>query len=106
MKQVIEEILKEEKAARDRVSEAREEAKKIRLEAENAARQQELNVREAAMQESKELLQDAEKKAEKEKEATLKNASEDVDGLWISKKAVIEKHVDALFQLIFSRDAG
>ena len=104
LKQVIEEILKEEKIARDRVSAARDEAKKIRLDAENEAKKLETETREKAMKDARDILIKAEQDAEKEKQIILKTASVDMESVWSSKKELINQNVNRLFQIIFKRD--
>ncbi len=105
MKEVIEKILKEEKAARDRVSEARDEAKKIRIEAEKQVEYIEKTSIEKAKEESKKIADAAEAEAQKEKEQALAKADINSDILWQEKHAAIIKTVDQLFLQIIGKDA-
>ena len=69
MKEVIEAILSKEKEARKRVEDAREQAKQMRLRAEANGQKIKDKAREEAEQSARQIVEDAEKSANQEKEA-------------------------------------
>ena len=104
MKKVIENILEEEKKARDRVEKARERAKQIRLEAETKSQQILDDARIKGMEESKALLAKAEEEAQKQKEEELQKARQQSQSIWTDKKEVIEQTVEILYRMVLGKD--
>ncbi|MBN2104006.1 hypothetical protein JW835_08215 [bacterium] len=100
MKEVIEEILQEEKAARERVEKARENAKNIRLEAEKKSRNIVSKAHEQSQVEGKKLIENARKDAENEKIRAIEEAIRAGETLWDEKKEKIDKTVDKIFKRI------
>ena len=104
VKKVIENILEEEKKARDRVEKARERAKQIRLEAETKSQQILDDARIKGMEESKALLAKAEEEAQKQKEEELQKARQQSQSIWTDKKEVIEQTVEILYRMVLGKD--
>ena len=106
MKKVIENILEEEKKARERVEKAREEAKQIRLEAETKSQQMLDNARKKGMEESKALIVKAEEEAQRQKKDELRTARQQSVSLWADKKKAITQTVEILFQMVLGKNMG
>jgi V/A-type H+-transporting ATPase subunit G/H len=103
MKQVIDEILLEEKQARERVEAAREEAKQIRLKSDQESRKILDQSRQETQEEVKALLEKTRSEAEKEREAILNKAKKAGDTLWQEKAERIDKTLKRLFQLAIKK---
>ena len=103
MKQVIDEILLEEKKARERVEAAREEAKRIRLKADQESRKVLDQSRQKTQEQVKELLEKTRSEAESEREKILNEAREAGDGLWQEKAGEIEKIINRLFEMTLKK---
>lgn len=103
MKEVIEEILQEEKEARQRVESAREEAKKIRINAEEASGKLVKKVRDEAQIESQKIIEQAKKDAENKKAQALSDEARASESQWDEKKDAITKTIQELFGMIINR---
>lgn len=103
MKEVIEEILLTEKQARDKVTEARDKAKSMRLEAEKKAQTILTDAKEKAKEETAERIKQAEAQAEKQKSEALETSSAGYDALLKSKEQMINDTLDAMFQLVLGK---
>ena len=103
MKQVIDEILQEEKKARERVEAAREEAKAIRLNADKEAKTIMDQSRSKTQDQVKTLLEKARTEAEIERDTILSEAKQAGDALWKEKAGEIDRMVDRLFQIIITK---
>ena len=104
MKKLIEAILEEEKMARNRVEEAKEKAKQIRLEAENTSQKILEETRQKGMEESKTIIAEAEEEAKRQKEAELMEASRSGESLWTDKKKTIDETVELLYRMVLGED--
>ena len=100
MKQVIAEILDEEKEARRRVEEAGEKARTIRLKAEEDAKRRSASIREKAQKEATETVTRAEAEAQKEREKAHAEASQKGKMVWKDKEKEIRGAVDKLFKIV------
>ena len=100
MKEVIEAILEDEKKAREHVEAARQEAKDMRLKAEEKTGKIVSKAKDEAQIESKTLLENARINAEKEKTETLKKAAQASELLWEEKSDRIQQIIDHLFLMI------
>ena len=103
MKQVIDEILLEEKKARERVEAAREEAKQIRLKSDEESRNILDQSRQKAQEGVKTLLEKTRSEAEKERETILNKAKKAGDTLWQEKADMIDKTLQQLFQMVIEK---
>lgn len=103
MKEVIEEILQEEKEARHRVETAREEAKKIRLNAEAMSKKILAEAQSEAGIESKKILNQAKENAENERIQKLSDAEKASGSLWEEKADLINQTISDLVDMIISR---
>jgi len=99
VKEVIEEILEEEKKARERVAEAREKAKQIRMEADEKASVLLDETREKARQEAELLVREMEEKAIGARDRELAEASDSETNLWQTRKEDMKDIVHVLFQM-------
>lgn len=106
MKELIEEILEEETTARKRVAEAKEEAKRMRLAAEEKARDITAKVQEKVQSECRELIDNARIAAEKEKAKQLEKALKAGETLWDKKKEKVDLTVDSIFGMIAGEKRG
>lgn len=104
MKEVIENILEEEKKARERVEKAREKAKQIRLEAETESQQILDDARKAGMEESKALVAKAEEEAQQQKEEELQKARQQSQSIWTDKKKAIDETIQILYRMVVGED--
>jgi V/A-type H+-transporting ATPase subunit G/H len=103
MKKVIDEILLEEKNARERVEAAREEAKQIRLKSDQESRRILDQSRQNTQEEVKTLLEKTRGEAEKERESILSKAKKAGDTLWQEKAEIIDKTLNRLFEMIIRK---
>ena len=104
MKEVIEDILDEEKKARERVEQAKEKAKQIRLKAEEDAKHILQEAKEEGKEEANVLIARAEKEAEKEKEKQLTAAARISQSLWEKKQKEIKETVEILFNMVLGEE--
>ena len=104
MKKVIEDILAEEKKARERINEAREKAKQNRISAEEEAIKILADARRKGVEESKVLMAQAEEEAQKEKDKELKKASRLTESLWTEKGKAIEHTIEVLCRMVLGED--
>jgi vacuolar-type H+-ATPase subunit H len=99
VKEIIEQILQEEREAHERIEKAREQAKKIRLQKEAEAQEIISQKRESTRKKSRLLI----KKAESDEEKIMKEeSSEEVDRVqkvWQKNKKEFEMLTDELFQM-------
>ena len=103
MKEIIEEILIEEKKARERVAHAKEKAKEIRLAAEEKARKLIEDTRKSAQDGCKAIIEKAELEAALEREEMLKKTAHHSQNIWKEKKKEIEETVDILFDRVIEK---
>ena len=106
MKEIIEDILEEEKKAQRRIEETRENAKKIRLQADEEAKQIMEDARNNADQAAQVIIHQAETNAQEERDRILKEETELDKELWDKKKKIIEKTIDHLFQMVIGEDVS
>ncbi len=104
MKEIIEEILEEEKKARERIDSAKEKARQMRIEAEEKARQIRIEAREKTLKEVKTFVTKAEREAQKQKEEELQQAYHKIQSLWEEKKRGFNKTVKVLFQMVLGEE--
>ncbi len=100
MKQIIDEILEEEKAARQRVQQARDKAKTVRMQAEEEAGRITETARDSVRQDIAKKLKQAEEQAHSEREALLKETAQQTESIWDEKKKEIEQTLNDLYHLI------
>ncbi|HEX9933623.1 MAG TPA: hypothetical protein VGB38_00385 [bacterium] len=105
MKEVIAEILEEEKKARERVAEAQEKARQILKSAEAELRRIAVENTARIQKETAAILAKAESEALKQKEQDLKSVEGTGDRLWDSKTKGIKSAVDALFDMVLGGKA-
>ena len=106
MKEVIENILEEEKMARERVEEARNKAKQIKLDAEEEAKKILEQARVNGTAEARELLIQVEKEAQQEREAELKKAKKTMLSMWGADSKGSRDLVKRLLQKILGKDVS
>ncbi len=104
MKEVIVEILEEEKKARERVAEAQKKAKAIRESAGEESKRLLSDAKIQLQKESKAILAKAETEAQKQKEKELKDSEGIGAKLWDGKKREIQTAVDALFHMVLGEE--
>jgi len=104
MKEVIEEILEEEKKGRERIEQAKEKAKRIRIKAEEDSQHMVTTAREKAQEEAKMLMVRVEEEANKQRERELQKAAQNGESLWDKKKKKIEETVEALFRMVLGEE--
>ena len=104
MKEIIENILEEEKAARERVENAREKANQIRLDAESESREIITDAQEKGIKDSKSLIEKARVDAEKEKAQEMEKITQTGESIWDEKKSQVNEIIDVLFQKILGED--
>jgi vacuolar-type H+-ATPase subunit H len=98
VKEVIVEILEEEKKARERVAEAQAKAKQIRESAETEAKRLTTEAKTGLQREIAAVLSTAESQAQKQKEKDMKQADDTGAKLWESKGKKIQAAVNEMFQ--------
>ncbi|MCJ7812821.1 hypothetical protein MUP95_05815 [bacterium] len=104
MKEIIEEILEEEKKARERIDSAKEKARQMRLETEEKARQFRAEAREKTLKEVKAFIAKTEREAQKQKEEELQQAYAKIQLLWGGKKEKFKQTVRVLFQMVLGEE--
>ena len=104
MKEIIEDILEEEKKARERVLQARECAKQIRLDADLNVKAMAEEARKNAQETSKALVQQAKLEANEEREEALSNTSDLFQTIRSEKKEIIDQTMDVLFRMILGEE--
>jgi len=100
MKQIIDEILEEEKAARQRIQQVRDEAKTIRMKADDEARRIVETTRESVKQDMVKNLKQAEEQAQAERNDLLAEAAQQTQSLWDEKRSEIEQTLNDLYRLV------
>lgn len=100
MKEVIQEILDEEKQARDRIEEARGQARQATEAAQVAAQQSIENARAAALQEAEQILAKAREETAREQTELISAALKKRDEAIIVNQANITNAVNLLVQKI------
>lgn len=105
MKEVIAEILEEERKGRERVANARDQAKRIREAAEKESKQVLSESKTTLRKEAEAIIARSESEAQREKEKELKATEGAGQKLRENKKREIEKAVDSLFKKVLSGDS-
>jgi len=86
------------------VEEVKEEAKKIRIEAEQEADKIINEIRESCKQKTKDLLKQAEKDAFAQKKKELDKSVTSAENIWEGRKKEVENTINELFALIIEKD--
>ena len=102
MKELIEQILEEEKRARELVEDARLKSRQMRLDQDAKAQSLLSEERETARKEGKDRIASGEAEAEKEKERLLNQISRDMDD-WMKKN---QKAIESASNKIFAELVG
>jgi vacuolar-type H+-ATPase subunit H len=105
VKEVIAEILEEEKKARERVAEAQEKARQILKSAEAESRRITVENTARIQKETAAILAKVEKDTLEQKEQDLNGIEGAGDRLWESKKKGILSAIDGLFNMVLSGKA-
>ena len=100
MKEIIEDILEEEKKARERLDRARDESKKIRLEAEEKNKTMIAEARRKAQEEAKAYVEKAEAEARQARDTQLDLVKKAAETMWDDKKEKIDEAVEALTAIV------
>jgi len=104
LKKVIEEILDTEREGRNRVEEARKQAREMVVSAESEAAKLRQEAHEAALVEAKTLLDNAEAEARKEKEKMLNVSGEATASLMSRTPDEIARIAETLFHHILGQE--
>jgi len=104
LKEIIENILEEEKAARDRVEDARKKVKQIRINAETESRKMISAAQEKGVKDSKAFIKKVQEDAQKEKEQEMEKITQTGESLWEEKEAQVKGIIDVLFKNILGED--
>ena len=97
---LAEDILEEEKKARERIDSAKEKAKQMRIEAEEKAKEVRTKARKEAIDEAKAFIAKTEEEAQKQKEEELQQAYKKIQSLWSKDQEPFKKAVDALSRIL------
>ena len=100
LKEIIEEILEEEKKARERINSAQEKAKQMRVEAEEKAKEIRTKARKEAIEEAKAFIAHTEAEAQRLKEEELQQTYKKIQSLWSKKQEPFKKAVDVLSRIV------
>ena len=105
MKEIIADILDEEKRAREHVQQAREKAKQLRLDAEVKAKAIVEEARKKAKEESRTLIDHAETEAIRLREEEMGKTTEMQHAIRTGKMKVIDQTVDILFRMVLGEES-
>jgi len=104
LKEIIEHILEEEKAARDRVEDARKKSKQIRINTESESRKMISAAQEKGVKDSKAFIKKVQEDAQKEKEQEMEKITQTGESLWEEKESQVKGIIDVLFKNILGED--
>ena len=104
MKRIIEDILTEEKMARERVDQAREKARQLRIDAENKSKKILAEARQKGLEASKSLIHRIEEEAGQKKEKELQESTRMLESLWTDKEQIIAETIEDLYKMVLGED--